>query len=421
MECYNCDNIIGKGDSRFETSQGKTICEDCRDNSYFTCRDCNELHHNDSEHLYISRYGEVCGDCYDGGSFFYCEDCGDYHHIDNGTTCDCNGNSGLWLCDGCYESEHEGGNCDDRRGEPTDTDEHRNNRVGKIIKSKRRFGVEVELNSTNCNFEKTQSIMPNGFGVVSDGSLNWNGQEIVSPIMSGSAGEKAIMKMCKDLKEDGGYSVDISCGFHIHIDTPEVAEQYTGNDSDKKSNFDFNKTQHLKNVLLFYVAFDDVMLSLVPNSRKTNRRFCQSLKNEFSLNEIERIGKVDSLEKLWYRTNDLSVVKSKKGDRWDNSRYFGTNFHCLLSQKNLEIRYHNGTISAKKMLYWVSLHQKILDSIFSGKIENSVIRFGDRYVNTREKLDYMFRILNIRGNLKDYLNERFEKFNKFNQEELCAE
>jgi hypothetical protein len=70
--CEDCGCRMSEDDG-YITHDGRRICCDCYENNYFTCSDCDEVHHID----YMITVGDYC----------YCEDCIDR----NFTRCDCCG------------------------------------------------------------------------------------------------------------------------------------------------------------------------------------------------------------------------------------------------------------------------------------------------------------------------------------------
>lgn len=74
--CYDCEEEINMDeDEYYETYDGNIICESCRNDNYFYCEDCEQLHHNDE--CYETRDGRfICDRCY-SDNYFTCNDCGD--------------------------------------------------------------------------------------------------------------------------------------------------------------------------------------------------------------------------------------------------------------------------------------------------------------------------------------------------------
>lgn len=97
-----------------------------------------------------------------------------------------------------------------------DTSKFCSKAAGELIKSTRRFGVELEVNLGTAGQQKLSPLLAKEFGLVHDGSVN-NGIEVVSPILQGSKGEEQVVATCKALKKVGAQA-DESTGFHVHLD-----------------------------------------------------------------------------------------------------------------------------------------------------------------------------------------------------------
>jgi len=76
------------------------------------------------------------------------------------------------------------------------------------------FGVELEMIDNDHNSGKMQR---DGWCCEEDGSLNTDGVEFVSPILKGATGLKELQAFICNLHETGGFSVDDSCGLHVHL------------------------------------------------------------------------------------------------------------------------------------------------------------------------------------------------------------
>lgn len=176
-----------------------------------------------------------------------------------------------------------------------------------------------------------------------------------------------------------------------------------------------------KNLLYFYTAFTDVLLAMLPKGRREQNTHCQRLDKAFSLYDIYALRTQDQLEALWYKNTDtMEIDRRKHGNKYDQSRYYGLNFHRLFQKGTVEIRMHNGTLNDKMILYWVSLHQTIVDKIVNGEINTDQIReASDRY-SLQDKMDSMIELLQLRPNLQKYLKARINHF--INPENLkCVE
>jgi len=170
---------------------------------------------------------------------------------------------------------------------------------------------------------------------------------------------------------------------------------------------------YLRNLLLFYIAFEPFLFATQPRSRREGNSYAQSLQKAFSFQDVLKISSFEDFEKYWYKKTKEREIYALKGQHYDNSRYYTVNFHSLLelSRRNtVEIRLHAGTKNATKVLNWVNLHQTILDKILNGKIESSCIDRAYNIFLLEEKIDYFFKILELTPDVEKYFRKRIRIF-----------
>lgn len=295
-----------------------------------------------------------------------------------------------------------------------------------MIKSERRFGVEVEfICDTSTMYRRIQARIP----VVQDGSLrpyNWGGEWVSEPL-SGRQGEIAVQEACAVLKK---YRADVSnpkTALHIHLDGYRGDGQLVeSNKRDKDAglvvavsraaakmvtpgeisfllnngrqgmigvpnvqtidntvylsmgkltrhpmmNYTFytykktDRTKWLRNVLYFYTKYSDVMQAMVSQSRRVNNMYCVPLSDSFTLEEIEEIKTTNDVINVWYKGRGI-------GGHYDDSRYHNVNLHSYFDRHGtVEIRSHGSTIDPNKILLWVRLHQHICDKLENIELED---------------------------------------------------
>lgn len=189
-----------------------------------------------------------------------------------------------------------------------------------------------------------------------------------------------------------------------------------------KSVFTSKHIRNLKALTAFYLTYDDVFLSMLPTTRRDNT-FCKPIKSRYTLRDILGIQSQGDFDKMWFRhegdprgTNggrDNKEYADRKLDPHDSSRYVGVNFHSLLSRNGtLEIRYHSGTLDSQKILYWVALHQRIMDLASSGGLDIKLIEKSHNKIRFEEKLKDFFSILKLPSNLQTYVEGRINTYNK---------
>lgn len=162
MICSNCGEQYDE-DDMYSLANGDCVCEDCREGDCCCCCECEEL--------YLR--------C-DLDSDLTCADCG-------------------------------GGNFD------KDIDKFQSDNFGTLIKTDRRFGVELELLGDRSDVR--HSIDKN-FSIVEDSSICSDSLEcfeVVSPILKGKKGENAIKDLCSKL-EKREVKINKTCGLHAHFE-----------------------------------------------------------------------------------------------------------------------------------------------------------------------------------------------------------
>ena len=105
----------------------------------------------------------------------------------------------------------------------------------------------------------------------------------------------------------------------------------------------------------------------------------------------------------------METVNRRKNYKKDDSRYRGINMHTLLSANHLEVRYHSGTVNAKKVLEWANLHTAIADILTNGRYTSTL--YGHRNISDiNRKTAIMFDMLNLSEDSRQYWLARQKKF-----------
>jgi hypothetical protein len=394
--CYNCKEE-SKDPFTHEDDNGNMICDDCYDDEYFVCSHCDEVKRiEDSRERYDG--DDICDECYTD-TYFTCVNCGEVRHNDD------YGQDGL--CDSCT---NDGDDYDEDR--IPERKYHRgDNYCGN---SDRPFSTEIE-----CYYPDTSVLrdvadsMNQDFGLSGDGSLNSYGIEFQTPKLSGETGTKELEKFCKLLTEKK-FTVDRTCGLHIHLDTSDYMTidrdmiKIWGRDYATDRAYQ-EKLNRIKFLMVFYLTFESVILSYLPKSRRKNR-YCFPLSEYYHEKEIMDCGFIEDIEKLWYRENNIPRIEDRKKNKYDESRYCGINFHSMLANNHLEIRYHGGTILSNKILNWVTLHKTILDKTFNDDVTYEQLQAIKYLPDLSEKQDAMFSILSLPEKVESYFRSRAKLF-----------
>ncbi len=169
------------------------------------------------------------------------------------------------------------------------------------------------------------------------------------------------------------------------------------------------------------MAFEDVILSFLPKSRRNNN-YCRPLRNSYSINEIIAANSISAIEKIWYRATTKRDILSVKKDRKHGTRYHGINMHTLIAFRHIEIRFHSGTINAKKINEWINLHTNILDSIIAtGSISCEEMKKAISIIDIGEKTEMFFKYLSLSNSSKQYFLARQEMFAQNKKIKIDAE
>jgi hypothetical protein len=190
--------------------------------------------------------------------------------------------------------------------------------------------------------------------------------------------------------------------------------------------------------MTFYLSMEEVLLSFLPNSRRSNK-YCMLMRSYFHISEIQQVNNLEQLEKLWYRVSKRMDLMHRKSGKYDDTRYMGINLHSFFKDGHVEIRYHSGTTNARKILEWVNLHQTILDKASEEVLVHGRYRasssIGSQAAkamenpNLAEKTQLFFDILNLPASSRAYFLDRQAIFSKAADEkgegasmdEVCAE
>lgn len=283
------------------------------------------------------------------------------------------------------------------------------------------FSCEIECYGKNKNVvAKVSNEIDEVIGMSGDGSLNSDigyPIEIQTPILRGKKGEICVAELCTKLVENS-FIIDKTCGLHIHLDGSVLSLE------DVKVRKGQVRPTSLINLYLAYRLFEPVILSFLPSTRRRNE-YCADfgmsrdyhgevisfdpVGKSFSL--MNSINTLEAFELYWYKATDYNKVIKAKGSRYTPSRYFGVNFHSLLKDNHLEIRYHSGTLNYEKILFWIDLHGKMVDKCVDGTINiETLTNVLHTEMNLEQLTEYLFSILNLNKDTVEYLMDRQSKF-----------
>lgn len=276
---------------------------------------------------------------------------------------------------------------------------------GRVLDSSRIFSCELETNIPNSLFlQRLVDQLPQEVGMTNDGSIRGEGVgiELQTPKLQGSRGQELVERITSALRSSKA-TVNDSCGFHIHLDgagiIPQSRQEYP---------------RALIQLWKTHLVFEDVILSFLPFKRRFNR-YCRPMRDYFKLSELSLLTSMFEVEKLWYKQRSYGGIANDKGHHYHPSRYFGLNLHSLLGERNLEIRYHTGTINAKKILHWVNLHSLIMDK--AANISGDFLDEAQATPDLKEKTKMLFDAIGLNPKSQSYFFERQNKFSDKGVEE----
>ena len=421
-EKLECENCVEKFDAEYlkENTNGEIFCESCYKAKYTECDNCSEgvlksfLREVNGENLC-----ESCADEYN-----HCSECGGDFLNDSDEWE--NGNNGM--CENCSGSDE-----DDESSERyySKGDEYAGGH-GRV------YSVELEAYYNNNEDRQGLFTLPEAVGITHDGSLGSKGVELQTPKLNGIKGDKLLKQVCSHLNKND-FSVDKTCGLHIHLDTedyfivePEIRKRIESDNSwifktsDRIKSIENQVERYtvkkIKNLLLVYLALETIIYSFLPMTRRTNR-FCFPLADFYHTKEIENAESLEDLEKIWYREQSKDSIDKRKTAKYDDSRYAGFNFHSMFSNKHIEARHHSGTLDYKKIKFWLELNIAILDKTAEGKITGSELLKIKNLMKLSQKTDEMFKILELDEKTQAYFRARQSKFCEGDTEKqnICVE
>lgn len=410
-ECYQCNDYYSS-ENMTRTDDG-LVCDSCYEDSYLGCDGCEEhFHQDDVRRVFITNtdHEYLCNTCRAGTEYAQCSECYTLANVSKGEVYQASYNNKFYCpvhkgdieepikLSAYLEWIAENSSHVPYRAYNITNDQYLGETKGVIVKSLRIYSAEIEANYKDiksCN--KGCYKIPKEIGIAKDGSLGSNGVEFQTPLLQGKKGEECLKATSSTLIENS-FTVDKLCGLHVHLDM-----------RDWFNNQDGNFIANLKNLFAFYIAIEDIILSFLPLSRRGNR-YCQYLKDTYSINDVRACNSLDEIEKLWYKTRSKNFIDSAKSDKYHSSRYSGINFHSVLANKHLEIRYHSGTINARKILEWVNLHAVIVDSISSIPIRWETIEGIKSEIDLTTKTNMFFKLLKLSSKSEKYFRDRQVKF-----------
>jgi len=218
----------------------------------------------------------------------------------------------------------------------------------------RTFGVELELIfPRHVRREQIALALSDagltGWRVKSDGSLyGGNGLEVVSPVLSGEDGIDAVRTACRVLNRLGA-KPNRSCGLHVHHGARDLT------------------VAAVKALARTWSRNQGIIDGLVsPSRRNGGSYYCRPLTSN-DLIRIERIRDLRTLSGL--------------------DRYRSLNLASYGRHGTVEIRQHQGTCDAEKVVSWIRFGQAIIDTAITEGEQTQTSRVRDFFGQLGDRLD----------------------------------
>lgn len=222
----------------------------------------------------------------------------------------------------------------------------------------RTFGVEIEAVFSDryamaqaitdagypCRVESYGHAVPRHWKIVDDGSVN--GYEVVSPILSGEEGKRAVRRVMRAMRAAGA-RIDATCGLHVHHGADDLT------------------AGAMYRLVTQWRDAQDAIDGLVAPSRRdggSRSTWCRRLTSDdvTSCDLLRmRIGENARIDPL-----DASYVFG--GARDGYYRYRTLNFRVFSLHGTVEIRQHQGTLNATKATAWIEFGQAMIERAIAG-------------------------------------------------------
>lgn len=197
----------------------------------------------------------------------------------------------------------------------------------------RKFGVELEFlggyapviremeaRGLTVSYEGyTHRVRRGAWKIVTDASVA--GYELVSPPLSGAAGIAQVQKACEALVAAGA-RVDRSCGLHVHHEVSDLT------------------IESFRRLFRLWSNAQGATDELVAASRRGSR-WAHPLRED-------EVARIEALRELPHNGNVYI------------DRYRSLNIQAFGRYGTVEVRQHQGTINAKKVIAWIKYFQAIV-------------------------------------------------------------
>ena len=209
--------------------------------------------------------------------------------------------------------------------------------------------------------------------------INGGGCEIVLPPLEiDSPQTLSFLRELYSFLESSGYSINKSCGHHIHIGLRPInisqeefynrtIEHFVNNDRNYafQCSTDLIQFETTRDVVFRYVKHQTFFSSIMPKSRRGNR-MCKEV--SYSC--------LDNIKNSLNATQLAEAIKSD-GHRGSNSsdKFYTVNVLPYLPKNTIEFRQHSGTLNYEKITNWIHLLFNMFNYSHNNRVK--LINCGD--------------------------------------------
>lgn len=252
-----------------------------------------------------------------------------------------------------------------------------------LAEGKRYAALELEVEEGNGTF-----VLPERFGVTTDGSLDSSGLEITTPPSRMDKLVENVETACRILTEDG-YAATVNCGMHAHIDL-----------RDKK-----NDSVFLSHLFSTFYAIEDILFAMNPGRNLS--QYCVPLRSGWPF--YATYGqKATDFDFAYYKQTKTLASKRRMDEQKQykgGPRYNAFNFHSVYYRGTLEIRLHQGCTDADEALLWIELLQQIIARVERGVHYSTLLKLLGMDV-TAKKLAMFKRVFKLSDEMMAYVDRR---------------
>lgn len=209
----------------------------------------------------------------------------------------------------------------------------------RILNEMRRLGIQVESETYN---HSTRGY----WKIISDSSISGsNGNEIVSPVLTGVDGIEQVKKVCLALNRAGA-KVNTSCGFHVHFGANDLS------------------IPNFKSLFISYMELESKVDEIMPSSRRrSTNTYCKSLLS-IAGNKNAAINKIKTARTITEMSRAFS-----------GSRYFKLNIQSFQRHGTVEFRQHSGTTQFSKVKNWIMICARLIEYAKQNGVTNNLNHF----------------------------------------------